>query len=86
MLFYIVELHSVITPKLKCLFAMVNRIKYTPVANIIDYSKNAPKMSCPIECTFMVLSAKTHRWASTGNTRARGAGASIRPPYSSNAR
>jgi hypothetical protein len=35
-LFPMVELHSVATPELKCLFAMVNRIKYTPVADIVD--------------------------------------------------
>jgi hypothetical protein len=54
MLFPMVELHSIDTPELKCLFAMVNRIKYTPVANIIDYYKNVLKMSGPIECTSMV--------------------------------
>jgi hypothetical protein len=53
-LFPIVELHSVATPELKCLFAMVNRIKYTPVANIVDYFKNVQKISRPIECTSMV--------------------------------
>jgi hypothetical protein len=53
-LFPMVELHSVTTPKLKCLFAMVNRIKYTPVANIIDYIKNDHKMSGPIACTSVV--------------------------------
>jgi hypothetical protein len=31
MLFPIAELYSVATPELKCLFAMLNRIKYTPV-------------------------------------------------------
>jgi hypothetical protein len=36
-LFPMVELHSVATPKLKCLFAMVNRIRYTLVADIVDY-------------------------------------------------
>jgi hypothetical protein len=30
------ELCSVTTPKLKSLFAMVNRIMYTPVADIVD--------------------------------------------------
>jgi hypothetical protein len=35
-LFPMVELRSVATPKLKCLFAMINRIKYTPVADIVD--------------------------------------------------
>jgi hypothetical protein len=54
MLFPMVELHSVATPELKCLFAMVNRIKYIPVADIVDYFKNVPTMSGPIECTSMV--------------------------------
>jgi hypothetical protein len=35
--FPMAELRSITTPELKCLFAMVNRIKYTPVANIVDY-------------------------------------------------
>jgi hypothetical protein len=54
MLFPMIELHVVATPKLKCLFSMVNRIKYTTVANIVDYFKNVHKMSGPIECTSMV--------------------------------
>jgi hypothetical protein len=54
MLFPMVELHSVTTPELKCLFAMVKRIKYTTVANFVDYFKNVHKMSGPIECTSMV--------------------------------
>jgi hypothetical protein len=54
MLFPMVELRSVATPELKCLFAMVNRIKYTLVADIIDYFKNMHKMLGPIECTSMV--------------------------------
>jgi hypothetical protein len=54
MLFPIVELHSIATPELKCMFAMVNRIKYTPVADIVDYFKNMHKMLGPIECTSMV--------------------------------
>jgi hypothetical protein len=33
---------------------MVNWIKYTPVANIVDYFKNIHKISRPIECTSMV--------------------------------
>jgi hypothetical protein len=32
----------------------VNRIKYTPLADIVDYFKNVHKKSGPIECTFMV--------------------------------
>jgi hypothetical protein len=54
MLFPMAELHSVSTSKLKCMFAMVNRIKYTPIADIVDYFKNVYKMSGPIECTSMV--------------------------------
>jgi hypothetical protein len=53
-LFPMVELRSVATPELKCLFAMVNRIKYTHVADIADYFKNVHKMLGPIECTSMV--------------------------------
>jgi hypothetical protein len=49
-----VELHSISTPELKSLFAMVNRIKYTHVTDIVDYLKNVPKMLGPIECTSMV--------------------------------
>jgi hypothetical protein len=54
MLFPTVELRSITTPELKCLFAMVNRIKYTSVVDIVDYFKNVHKMSGPIECTSMV--------------------------------
>jgi hypothetical protein len=36
MLFPMAELCSVTTPELKCLFAMVKRIKYTPVADIVN--------------------------------------------------
>jgi hypothetical protein len=54
MLFPMAELRSVTTPELKCLFALVNRIKYTPVADIVDYFKNVHKMLGPIECTSMV--------------------------------
>jgi hypothetical protein len=32
---------------------MVNRIKYTPVANIVDYFLNVHKMSALIECISM---------------------------------
>jgi hypothetical protein len=53
-LFPMVELCSIATPELKCLFAMVNRIKYTPVADIVDYFKNVHKMLGPIEWTSMV--------------------------------
>jgi hypothetical protein len=54
MLIPMMELRSVTTPELKCLFAMLNRIKYTPIVNTVDYFKNVPKMLGPIECTSMV--------------------------------
>jgi hypothetical protein len=40
-----VELRSVAAPEPKCLFVMVNRIKYTSVADIVNYFKYVPKMS-----------------------------------------
>jgi hypothetical protein len=43
-LFPMIELHYVTTPELKCLFAMVNRIKYTPIAHIVDYFTNVSKI------------------------------------------
>jgi hypothetical protein len=48
------ELHSVTNPELKSMFAMVHRIKYTPVADIVDYFKNVHKMLGPIKCNCMV--------------------------------
>jgi hypothetical protein len=33
---------------------MVNRIKYTPVADIVIYFTNVSKISGPIECTSLV--------------------------------
>jgi hypothetical protein len=53
-LFPMAELCSVITSELKCLFAMVNMIKYTTLNDIINYFKNVHKMSGPIKCTSMV--------------------------------
>jgi hypothetical protein len=53
-LFPMSELCSDTTSELKCLFAMVNRIKYTPIADIVDYFKNVNKISGPIVCTTMV--------------------------------
>jgi hypothetical protein len=53
-LFPMAELCSITTAELKCLFAVVNRIKYIPVANIIYYFTNVSKISGPIECTSLV--------------------------------
>jgi hypothetical protein len=52
--FLISELHFVTTPELKCLFVMVNRIKYTPVPDVVDYFTNVSKISGPIVCTALV--------------------------------
>jgi hypothetical protein len=54
MLFPMEELCSVTTPELKCLFSMINRIKYTPVADIVDYFTNVSMILGPIECTSLV--------------------------------
>jgi hypothetical protein len=54
MLFPMEELHSIATPELKCLFDVVSRIKYTHVADIVDYFKNVHKMSGANECTSIV--------------------------------
>jgi hypothetical protein len=53
-LFSMVKLCSIATPELKCMFAMVNRIKYTLIADIAAYFKNVHKVSEPIKCTSMV--------------------------------
>jgi hypothetical protein len=52
--FPMVELCSIATLELKCLFAMVNMIKYNHVADIVNYFKNMHQMSGPTECASMV--------------------------------
>jgi hypothetical protein len=47
-LFPMVELCSVATPELKCLFGMINRIKYTPVVDIVGYFKKCTKCQDPL--------------------------------------
>jgi hypothetical protein len=47
-LFPMAGLRSVTTVELKCLFAMVNRIKYTLVADIVDYFTNVSKILDPL--------------------------------------
>jgi hypothetical protein len=53
-LFSMAELRSVTTPEFKCLLALVNRIKYTPIADIVDYFTNVSKILGPIVCTSLV--------------------------------
>jgi hypothetical protein len=62
--FPMVELHSVATPELKCLFATVNRIKYAPIADIVNYFPNVSKISGPIECTSLVTQIFMNLWYS----------------------
>jgi hypothetical protein len=59
-LFPMAELHSITCSELKCLFAMVKRIKYTPVSKFVNYFKNVHKMSRPVECTSMVTQIATN--------------------------
>jgi hypothetical protein len=54
MLFLMWELCSVTVAEFRCLYAMVSRIKYTPVADIVDYFKEIHTMSEPMECTSLV--------------------------------
>jgi hypothetical protein len=54
MRFPVVELCSVTIVELKCLFAMVNKIKYTLVVNIVNYFTIVCKILGPIECTSLV--------------------------------
>jgi hypothetical protein len=60
MLFPMAELHFVTTLELKYLFAMVKRIKCTPIVDIVDYFKNVHKMPEPIECISMVTRIATN--------------------------
>jgi hypothetical protein len=53
-LFPMRELCSVTVAELKCLFAMVHRIKYTTVDDIVNYFKEIHTLSGPIECTSLV--------------------------------
>jgi hypothetical protein len=62
MLFPMAKLHFVIAAELKSLFAIVNRIKYSPVADIVDYFQNIPKISGPIECTSLVTQIALNLW------------------------
>jgi hypothetical protein len=54
MLFLMRELRFVTVAEHKCLFAMVHRIKYTPVADIVDYFKEIHSLSRHIKCTSLV--------------------------------
>jgi hypothetical protein len=48
------ELRSVTIAELKCLFAMVHRMKYTNIADIVDNLKEIHTLSGPIKCTSLV--------------------------------
>jgi hypothetical protein len=53
-LFLIRELHSVTVAKLKCFYAMVHKIRYSLVADIVDYFKEICTLVGPIKCRSMV--------------------------------
>jgi hypothetical protein len=48
------KLHSVTVAELKCIFALVHRIMYTPVGNVVNYFKEIHTLLVPIECTSLV--------------------------------
>jgi hypothetical protein len=48
------ELRSIIIAELKCLYAMVHKVRYSPVADMVDYFKKICTLAGPIECTSMV--------------------------------
>jgi hypothetical protein len=54
MLFLMRELHSITIVEVKCMYAMVHKIQYSPVADIVDYFKEIRTLAGPIECTSMV--------------------------------
>jgi hypothetical protein len=70
MLFSMQELCSVTVAEHKCLFAMVHRIKYTPVADIVDYFKEIHTLFGPIEYTSLVTSIALNIGCSKMHNRA----------------
>jgi hypothetical protein len=54
MLFLMRELHFVTVAEFRCLYVMVHKIKYTLVADIVDYFKEIRTLSGPIEGTSLV--------------------------------
>jgi hypothetical protein len=48
------EMRSVAIAEFRCLYALVRRIKYTPIADIVGYFKEICTMSGSIECTSLV--------------------------------
>jgi hypothetical protein len=53
-LFLMRELCSVNVVELKCLCAIVHKIRYSPVADIVNYFKEIRTLVGPIKCTSMV--------------------------------
>jgi hypothetical protein len=54
-LFPMRELHSVTVAGLKCMYAIVHKIRYTLVADMVDYFKKIRTMARPTECTSMII-------------------------------
>jgi hypothetical protein len=46
---------SITAAELKCLYAMVHKIQYSLVADMVDYLKEIHTLAGPIECTSMVI-------------------------------
>jgi hypothetical protein len=53
-LFLTWELRSITIAEFRCLYVMVRKIRYSLVANIVDYFKEIHTLTRLIECTFMV--------------------------------
>jgi hypothetical protein len=53
-LFLMRELCSITIVEVKCLYVMVHKIWYSPVADIVDYFKEIHTLVETIECTSMV--------------------------------
>jgi hypothetical protein len=53
-LFPLDDTRKVTRADFRCLFAMVHKIKYTPVLDIVEYFKAAPKREHEVQCTSMV--------------------------------
>jgi hypothetical protein len=54
-LFPMRKLRSVTIAELRCSYAMVHKIQYSLVFNIVDYCKEICTLIGPIECTSMVM-------------------------------
>jgi hypothetical protein len=54
------ELCSVTIAELKYLYAMVHKIRYSPLADIVKFFKDIRTLAGPIECTSLVTWVATN--------------------------